>query len=131
MVNHETGQLDLGAELEKQWNYGTQHLIFTVIEHIRLIFLDVSFYEVTDSLNKSAGEQFVSSADEFFLRIRESVQNSKNQLYTNYEETSLKFTRFNAKHEKMRQNLKEICEDHSLTVEEKKKKFLKSLKDNE
>ena len=31
----------------------------------------------------------------------------------------------------MRENLKEICEDHSLTVEEKKKKFLKSLKENE
>jgi hypothetical protein len=59
--------------MEKNWNYGTEHLIFTVIEHIRLIFIDVKKYEVTDSYNKKAGEQFKSNVDEFFMKIRETV----------------------------------------------------------
>ncbi len=41
--------------MTKGWNYGSEHLIFTVIEHIRLIFIDVKKYEVSDSLNKRAG----------------------------------------------------------------------------
>ena len=43
-VHPESGLLDLGNDLEKDWNYGTEHLIFTVVEMIRLIFLDVRFY---------------------------------------------------------------------------------------
>lgn len=30
-VNPETGLVDLGNDLEKDWNYGTEHLIFTVV----------------------------------------------------------------------------------------------------
>lgn len=55
MIDPETGELDLGEDINKNWNYGTEHLIFTVIEHIRLIFIDVKKYEVTDSLNKKVG----------------------------------------------------------------------------
>jgi ubiquitin-protein ligase len=65
-------------------------LIFTVIESIRLIFIDVKKYEVTDSLNKKAAEQYKSNVDEFFLKVRESVESSKSTVYTNYDETSLK-----------------------------------------
>lgn len=43
-VNPQSGLLDLGVDLEKDWNYGTEHLIFTVVEYVRLIFLDVRFY---------------------------------------------------------------------------------------
>jgi ubiquitin-protein ligase len=44
MVDAETGELDLGEEITKNWNYGTEHLIFTIIEHVRLIFIDVKKY---------------------------------------------------------------------------------------
>ena len=55
MVSSETGEVDLGEQMTKNWNYGGEHLIFTVIEHIRLIFIDVKKYEATDSFNKKAG----------------------------------------------------------------------------
>lgn len=90
MVDFNTGMLDLGSQIQKQWNYGSEHLIFTVIESIRLIFIDVKKYEITDSLNKKAAEQYKNSVDEFFLKVRESADNSKNTIYTNYDETSLK-----------------------------------------
>jgi len=63
MVNCETGELDLGEEISKNWNYGSEHLIFTVVEHIRLIFIDVKKYDVIDSYNKKAGELFKSNVD--------------------------------------------------------------------
>jgi ubiquitin-protein ligase len=69
MVSAETGELDLGEELSKNWNYGTEHLIFTVVEHIRLIFIDVKKYELVDSLNRKAGELFKSNVDEFFIKV--------------------------------------------------------------
>ena len=55
--------------MTKNWNYGTEHLIFTVIEHIRLIFIDVKKYENVDSLNKKAGELFKNNVDEFFIKV--------------------------------------------------------------
>lgn len=73
MVDYETGLLDLGSHIDKEWNYGSEHLIFTVIENIRLIFIDVKKYETTDSLNKKAAEQYKNNVDEFFLKVRESV----------------------------------------------------------
>lgn len=73
MVSPENGELDLGEEINKNWNYGTEHLIFTVIEHIRLIFIDVKKYEVIDSFNKKAGDLFKSNVDEFFIKVRECV----------------------------------------------------------
>lgn len=42
-VDAENGLLDLGEDIEKNWNYGADHLIFTVVERIRLIFLDCKF----------------------------------------------------------------------------------------
>jgi hypothetical protein len=90
MVNPDNGELDLGEEINKNWNYGTEHLIFTVIEHIRLIFIDVKKYESVDSLNKKAGELFKSNVDEFFIKVRECVETSKNQVYNNQAESSLK-----------------------------------------
>lgn len=76
--------------MTKNWNYGTEHLIFTVVEHIRLIFLDVKKYEVTDSRNKKAGELFKNNVDEFFIKVRECVETSKNQVFNNYPNSSLK-----------------------------------------
>lgn len=90
MVDAETGELDLGEEITKNWNYGTEHLIFTIIEHVRLIFIDVKKYETVDSLNKKAGELFKSNVDEFFIKVRECVETSKSQVYNNYPESSLK-----------------------------------------
>lgn len=90
MVDEKTGEVDLGEEMTKNWNYGSEHLIFTVIEHIRLIFIDVKKYELVDSLNKKAGELFKNNVDEFFIKVRECVENSKNQVYNNYPNTSLK-----------------------------------------
>jgi hypothetical protein len=40
-----------------------------VVEHIRLIFIDVKKYEATDSLNRKAGELFKSNVDEFFIKV--------------------------------------------------------------
>ena len=76
--------------MTKNWNYGSEHLIFTVVEHIRLIFIDVKRYEVSDSKNKKAGELFKNNVDEFFIKVRECVEASKNQVYNNYQNTSLK-----------------------------------------
>lgn len=90
MVNPETGELDLGEEISKNWNYGSEHLIFTVIEHIRVIFIDVKKYEVADSFNRKAAELFKSNVDEFFIKVRECVETSKNQVYNNYAQTPLK-----------------------------------------
>ena len=77
-----------------------------------------------DSFNKAAGELFASSPDEFFTRVRESVDLSKTQLYTNYENTSFKvndnllqFSPFTAKHMKIKDSLKEVCEDQGLSLE--------------
>ena len=56
--------------MTKNWNYGSEHLIFTVVEHIRLIFIDVKRYEVCDSKNKKAGELFKNNVDEFFIKVR-------------------------------------------------------------
>ena len=90
MVDPDTGELDLGEEMTKNWNYGTEHLIFTVVEHIRLIFIDVKKYEASDSFNVKAGELFKSNVDDFFVKVRECVENSKNTVYDNYANTSLK-----------------------------------------
>jgi hypothetical protein len=60
----------LGEEMAKNWNYGSEHLIFTVVEHIRLIFIDVKKYEAVDSYNKKAGELFKNNVDEFFIKVR-------------------------------------------------------------
>ena len=46
--------------------------------------MDVKKYEVTDSFNKKAGELYRSNIDEFFVKVRESVETSKNQVYNNY-----------------------------------------------
>jgi hypothetical protein len=35
-----------------------------------LIFIDVKKYEVTDSYNKKAAEQYKNSVDEFFIKVR-------------------------------------------------------------
>ncbi len=90
MVDPESGELDLGEDINKNWNYGTEHLIFTVVEHIRLVFLDVKKYEVVTSRNKKAGELFKNNVDEFFIKVRECVETSKNQVFNNYQNTSLK-----------------------------------------
>ena len=63
MVDAETGELDLGEDINNNWNYGTEHLIFTVVEHIRLVFLDVKKYETAESRNKKAGELFKNNVD--------------------------------------------------------------------
>ena len=84
LVSTETGELDLGEEFTKNWNYGSDHLIFNVVEYLRVAFLDVKKYEVTDSFNKKAGELYRSNIDEFFVKVRESVETSKNQVYNNY-----------------------------------------------
>lgn len=62
-VDSENGLLDLGEDIEKNWNYGADHLIFTVVERVRLIFLDCKFFEITDSYNKNAGTLFNSSPE--------------------------------------------------------------------
>lgn len=59
-------------------------MIFNVVEYLRVAFLDVKKYEVTDSFNKKAGELYRSNIDEFFVKVRESVETSKNQVYNNY-----------------------------------------------
>jgi hypothetical protein len=72
-VDLETGLLDLGKDLQNGWSYGTRHLIFNVVEYIRYIFISVKCYENTESLNRSAGELFLSSPDEYFYKARECV----------------------------------------------------------
>jgi ubiquitin-protein ligase len=62
-VDPQTGLVDLGTQLGGGWNYGHEHLIFMVVEHIRLLFLDVHFYENTSSLNKPSGELFLSQPE--------------------------------------------------------------------
>ena len=89
MVEQEAGRVDLGEEMTKNWNYGSEHLIFTVVEHIRLIFMDVKKYEVPDSFNPRAAELYKHNVDEFFLKVRECVETSKNHIYNNYPHTSL------------------------------------------
>jgi hypothetical protein len=41
----------------------------------------------------------------------------------------LKFTPFNEKHKKIREGLTKVCEEQGGTLEDKKKKFMKFLKD--
>lgn len=43
---------------------------------------------------------------------------------------STQFTPFTAKHQKIKDSLKEICDDQSLSMEEKKKKLIKSIKES-
>jgi hypothetical protein len=50
----------------------------------------VKKYEVLDSFNKKAGELFKSNVDEFFIKVRECVETSKNQVFNNTPESSLK-----------------------------------------
>lgn len=47
-------------------------------------------YEKVDSYNTTAGGQFKNAIEQFYLKVRESVDFSKTQLYQNYPESSLK-----------------------------------------
>ncbi len=62
MVDPKTGKLDL-AHTFKNWSYGSEHLVFHIIEHIRYVFLDNKFYEVEDSLNPEAVKLYKMAID--------------------------------------------------------------------
>lgn len=100
-----------------------------MVEHIRLIFIDVKKYEVTDSFNKKAGELFKSNVDEFFIKVgigkcrlgsawrhpRPKSTTMPLKVRSKYYDVIMQFLPFNERHKKIKDSLTQICEDQSLS----------------
>ncbi|KAL4509155.1 hypothetical protein ABPG72_018086 [Tetrahymena utriculariae] len=126
LIDYETGKLDL-KKLFKEWKYGSTHLVYTLINEIKNIFLDISFYQITDSYNQQAALAFTNDIETFVKNIVTSVNSSIQNIFENDAKTSLRFAEYNSVHEKIHKQLSNIASDKKLSFEDKKKRFMKQL----
>jgi hypothetical protein len=97
MVNEETGELDIKVTLllmktllNGRWSYGNENLLCQVFEKLKSIFTDVRKMEEPKSFNPRAYELFKSAIEEYYMKVLACVEKSKQHLYDNYENTSIR-----------------------------------------
>jgi hypothetical protein len=102
-------------------------MLYTVFSQIKLLFTDQEKLSVTDSLNPEAGRRFTQKIHVFLEKVIDCVEDSKEKLYHNYEDTSLIMRgEPNAETEAIKHKVAEVCQT-SGSFEEKKKVLMDFL----
>jgi len=86
---------------------------------------------ITSSLNPQAGNEYLSNIETYAEKAKESAEESEKNIYDNKENQSLKFNEYNTVHDQIRGKLSEIAADKEGADENKVKRFLNFLLNQE
>ena len=112
----ESGELDLHA-IFPDWNFDVGRQMIDILTKLRSIFSDRKFFEMKESFNPAAAEQFIKEPEAFLLKTLECAKVSKEDFKNLPEDCPYRFNQTESVSEK----IKEILDNPNIDKAEKKK----------